>query len=217
VDRRRVGIVVGLGGIAVVAAVALTSGVDTGAPVGERARVRPAVAPVEVADPAEPVVRAAPSRPFVPPTGVSEPVAGAADADGPPTLGRPPGAMVGRPDASPEAAALTTGRRFTMMENLFRAARRAASDPAAQESVGRVLDDALARMEGLEARVAAGEIAYRDAVVEMNAARDAAAAEIDGLLPPDEAELVKLRMGVRASSAAAVPQVDWSASKDPEE
>jgi hypothetical protein len=86
-----------------------------------------------------------------------------------------------------------------MMENLFRAARRAVADPGTEEAVGRVLDDALLRMEGLDARVASGEIAYADAVAEMNAARDAAAAQIDGLLPPDEAAVVKLRMGVRVA------------------
>lgn len=205
--------------LAVGVAVFATSGLDTGPDVGERpraGRVPLATLPVPEAGVAPSPFKPAPAEEEPPPRPVQGP------GSNPALLPLRPGGgalsvgsgQLGDRTGS-EAAATTTGRRLTMMENLFRAAARVAPEGPDQQAVQRVLDDALAKMEGLEEDVRTGAKSYRDAVDAMNAARDEAGELVDGILPEDEARAVKLRMGIRDVPPSAPPigdegqEIDW--------
>ncbi len=193
---------------------------DTGPEVGERARRAeraPAFEPVD-----DPAPAAATDEQPAPRPGLADRPGGfGGGARDPRAPLRPMGNTVqsgaglrGGAVASGDAAATTTGRRITMSENLFRAAARAVPPGPDQDAVQTILDRAIEQMQPLEAEVREGTKTYRDAVDQMNALRDEAAAAIDGILPPDEASAVKTRMGVRETAPEPlngedVPGFDW--------
>lgn len=197
----------------------VTSNVDTGPEVGDRAKAKvrtftslPAAdAPEEAAARPQGIVQRAPGDlPMMDPRqrmlmpGAGDFAKGVAAA----------GSRVMEPGGAMGAAATTTGRRITMMQNLFRSAARSVPPGPDQDAVQRVLDDAVGKMRALEDAVANGDSTYRDAVDEMNRLRDAAGEAVDAMLPPDQAQGVKMRMGIRDTPPAEdVQELDWGAGQ----
>ncbi|MCB9681164.1 MAG: hypothetical protein H6733_06795 [Alphaproteobacteria bacterium] len=200
--------------LALVGAWFVTSSVDTGPEVGERPVPPPAPVAAVVTPPPAASDTDLPARTLRPPPtprpmpsagGQPPPMKGVdvlANRDGMDKFTAPDWSGKDIEPGSPEERALqasirTTERRVDMMENMFRVAQLAVPEGDDRTSVRGVLDDTLSKMRGVEDEVRNGNLSYRDASTQLDDIRDQAGNQIDNMLDPDDADAVKLRMGIR--------------------